>query len=80
MRNICLALLTAAATAGKHTLNAWTETKTIGDATRRPIEFEISADLDFGYELPLDFADNDVDLTWTNSIYTNSIVSASFDF
>ena len=80
MRNISLALLAAAATAGEHTLNAWTNTQAFGDATRHPIEFELSADVNIGYELPLDFADNDVDLTWTNSIYTNSIVSATFSF
>jgi hypothetical protein len=80
MRNISLALLAAAATASEHTLNAWTNTQSVGDATRHPATFELSADVNIGYEAPFEFADNDVDLQWTNSIYTNSVVSAVFTF
>lgn len=62
MRNIALALLSVAVTAGEHTLKAWSKDKYFGLLTRRPVTFYIETDVNAGYELPLEFADNDVDL------------------
>jgi len=78
MRNIALALLSVAATAGEHTLKAWSESKSFGEATRRPVSLSVETDINAGYELPLEFADNDVDLEWHNSLYANSVVTAVF--
>lgn len=79
MRNISLALLAAAVSAGEYSLNAWSNTQDFGADTRHPLSFELSGDVNVGYELPLEFAANDVDLQWSNNVYAKSVVSAILD-
>lgn len=81
MKSFLTALLSSAAFAKRHSLAAWEQsnTKTNTDATYL-FSSDMTAEVEIGYELPIQWAANDIDIEVEQSIFASSYFDWTFGF